>query len=129
MLCHFAPGPVERAAKYRGWAPPVLKPLVWIPNCTGPGEVGGCWPNLWPSRWKGATCLSRALQAFYTRVDLMTLHMWACQALCMIAEYHLACITRGSPVTSPILPRELEEHLLPLMDYAPPEDRAGITDV
>ena len=73
--------------------------------------------------------ISRALQAYYTRVDLMTLHMWAGQALCMIAEYHLACITRGSPVTSPILPGELEEHLLPLTDYAPPEDRAGVTDV
>ena len=73
--------------------------------------------------------ISRALRAFYTRVDLTTLHTWACQALCMIAEYHLACITRGSPVTSPILPGELEERFLPLTDYAPPEDRVGVTDV
>ena len=47
----------------------------------------------------------------------------------MIAEYHMACVTRGSPVTSPILPGELKEHLLPLTNYAPPEDRAGVTDV
>ena len=70
-----------------------------------------------------------ALQAYYTRVDLPTLNTWACQVLCMIAEYHTACVTRGSPITSPILPGELEECLLPLMNYAPPEDRAGITDV
>ena len=24
---------------------------------------------------------------------------WACQVLCMIAEYHMACVTRGSPVS------------------------------
>ena len=73
--------------------------------------------------------ISRALRAYYTRVDLPTLHTWACQALCMIAEYHMACITRGSPVTSLILPGELKERLLPLTDYAPPEDGTGVTDV
>ena len=73
--------------------------------------------------------ISRALQAYYTRVDLLTLNTWACQVLCMIVEYHMACVTRGSPVTSPILPGELEERLPPLMNYAPPEDHAGVTDV
>ena len=41
----------------------------------------------------------------------------------------MACVTRGSPVTSPIVPRGLEEHLPPLADYALPEDRSGTTDV
>ena len=72
---------------------------------------------------------SRALRAYYTRVDPQTLDTWACQILCMITEYHMACVTRGSPVTSPIVPRGLEEHLLPLADYAPPEDWSGATDV
>ena len=72
---------------------------------------------------------SRALRAYYTRVDPQTLSTWACQILCMIAEYHMACMTRGSAVTSPILPRELAECLLPLADYAPPEDQSGTTDV
>ena len=72
---------------------------------------------------------SRALRAYYTRVDPQTLDTWACQILCMITEYHMACVTRGSPVTSPIVPRGLEECLLPLADYAPPEDRSGTTDV
>ena len=71
----------------------------------------------------------RALRAYYTRVDPQTLDTWACQILCMIAEYHMACVTRGSLVTSPIVPRGLEEHLPPLADYAPPEDRSGATDV
>ena len=65
---------------------------------------------------------SEALRAYYTRVDPQTLSTWACQILCMIVEYHMACMTRGSMVTSLILPRELVEHLLPLADYAPPED-------
>ena len=72
---------------------------------------------------------SEALRAYYTRVDPQTLSTWACQILCMIAEYHMACVTQGSPVTSPIVPRELEEHLPPLADYAPPEDRSGATDI
>ena len=72
---------------------------------------------------------SRALRAYYTRVDPQTLSTWACQILCMIAEYHMACVTRGSAVTSPLLPRELTERLPPLADYAPPEDQTGATDV
>ena len=72
---------------------------------------------------------SEVLRAYYTRVDPQTLSTWACQILCMIAEYHMACMTRGSPVTSPIVPRDLEERLPPLADYAPPEDRSGATDV
>ena len=36
---------------------------------------------------------SRALRAYYTRADPQTLNTWACQILCMIAEYHMACVT------------------------------------
>ena len=71
----------------------------------------------------------RALRAYYTRVDPQTLDTWACQILCIIIEYHMACMTRGSPVTSLIVPRGLEECLPPLADYAPPKDRSGATDV
>ena len=55
--------------------------------------------------------------------------MWACQILCMISEYHMACLTRGSPVTSPILPREIEDRLPPLTDYTSPEEGSGATNV
>ena len=41
----------------------------------------------------------------------------------------MACMARGSPVTSPIVPRELKEHLPPLADYASPKDRSGATNV
>ena len=47
----------------------------------------------------------------------------------MVAEYHLACVTWGSTVTSPILPTELEEHLPPLACYLPPEDEMGAMDI
>ena len=47
----------------------------------------------------------------------------------MIAEYHLACITQGSTVSSPILPAEIEERLPSIGDYAPPDDHTGVTDV
>ena len=73
--------------------------------------------------------VSEALRAYYTRVDPQTLNTWACQILCMIAKYHMACVTRGPPVTSPILPGELQDRLPPLADYASPEDRSGATDI
>ena len=41
----------------------------------------------------------------------------------------MACVTRGSPVTSPILPGVIKDRLPPLTDYALPEDRSGVTDV
>ena len=47
----------------------------------------------------------------------------------MISKYHMACMTRGSPVTSPILPGEIEDQLPPLTDYTSPEDRSGATNV
>ena len=72
---------------------------------------------------------SEALRAYYTRVNPQTLNTWACQILCMISEYHMACMTRGALVTSPIVPGELEDCLPPLTDYASPEDRSGATDI
>ena len=72
---------------------------------------------------------SEATWAYYSRVEPRTVKTWACQVLCMISEYHMACVTRGSPVTSPILPRVIEDRLPPLTDYALPEDRLGVTDV
>ena len=72
---------------------------------------------------------SEALRAYYSGVDPQTLKTWACQILCMISEYHMACMTRGSPVTSLILPGEIEDRLPLLTDYASPEDRSDVTDV
>ena len=72
---------------------------------------------------------SEALQAYYSGVNPRTLKTWACQILCMISKYHMACMTRGSPVTSPILPGVIEDRLPPLTDYALPEDRSGVTNV
>ena len=72
---------------------------------------------------------SEALQAYYSGVDPRTLKTWACQILCMISEYHMACMTRDSPVTSPILPGVIEDRLPPLTDYISPEDRLGVTNV
>ena len=72
---------------------------------------------------------SEALWVYYSGVDPQTLNTWACQILCMISKYHMACVTRGSPVTSPILPRVIKDRLPPLTDYAPPEDRLGVTEI
>ena len=72
---------------------------------------------------------SEAIRAYYSRAEPWTVKTWACLVLCMIFEYHMACVTRGSPVTSPILPGVIEDRLPPLTDYALPEDRSGMTDV
>ena len=76
-----------------------------------------------------ANIASEALRAYYLGVEAQTINTWACQVLCMIAEYHMACVTRGAPVTSPILPGIIEDKLPPLGGYSPPEDREGVVDV
>ena len=72
---------------------------------------------------------SEAIQAYYLGIEAQMVKMWACQVLCMIAKYHMACVTRGLPVTSPILPGIIEDKLSLLAGYALPEDRSGVTDV
>ena len=72
---------------------------------------------------------SEAIRAYYPRAKPQTVKTWACQVLCVNSEYHMACVTRGSPVTSPILPGVIEDRLPPLMDYTLPEERLGVTDV
>ena len=72
---------------------------------------------------------SEVIWAYYPGIEARTLKTWACQVLCMISEYHMACVTRGSLVTSPILPGVIEDKLPPLTGYALPEDRSGVTDV
>ena len=72
---------------------------------------------------------SEAIRAYYPGIEAQTLKTWACQVLCMISEYHMACMTRGSLVTSPILPEVIEDKLPPLAGYTLPEDRSGVMDV
>ena len=71
---------------------------------------------------------SRAISACYPDFTPAAVQGVVSQVLCMIAEYHLACTTRGSATTSPILPEAVEHYLPPLEDYAQPGS-TGITDV
>ena len=71
---------------------------------------------------------SRAISAYYPDFTPAAVKGVASQVLCMIAEYHLACATRGSMTMSSILPEAVEQYLPPLMDYAHPGG-TGITDV
>ena len=70
----------------------------------------------------------RAISAYYPDFTPATVKGVVSQVLCMIAEYHLACATRGSMTTSPILPEAVEQYLPLLVDYACPGS-TGITDV
>ena len=71
---------------------------------------------------------SRAISTYYPNFTPAAVKTVAGQVLCMIAEYHLACATRGSTTTSPILPEAVEQYLPPLVDYTHP-DGTGLTDV
>ena len=72
--------------------------------------------------------VSRAISAYYPDFTPAAVEGVASQVLCMIAEYHLACATRGSMTMSPILPEAVEQYLPPLVDYARPGG-TGITDM
>ena len=71
---------------------------------------------------------SRAISAYYPDFTPAAVEGVVSQVLCMIAEYHLACATRGSMTTSPILPEAVEQYLPLLADYARPGG-TGITDM
>ena len=71
---------------------------------------------------------SRAISAYYLNFTPAAVKTVAGQVLCMIAEYHLACVTRGSMTTSSILPEAVEQYLPLLVDYAHPGG-TGLTDV
>ena len=71
---------------------------------------------------------SRALSAYYPNLTPAAVKTVVGQVLCMIAEYHLACATRGSMTTSPIVPEAVEQYLPLLVDYACPGG-TGLTDV
>ena len=70
----------------------------------------------------------RAIGAYYPNFTSAAVEGVASWVLCMIAEYHLACTTRGSATMSPILPGAVEQYLPPLVDYACPGS-TGISDV
>ena len=70
----------------------------------------------------------RAISAYYPNFTPAAVKTVVGQVLCMIAEYHLACATRGSTTTSPILPEAVVQYLPPLVDYARPGS-TGLTDV
>ena len=71
---------------------------------------------------------SRAISAYYPDFTPAAVKIVAGQVLCMIAEYHLACASRGSTTTSPILPKAVEQYLPLLVDYARPGG-TDLTDV
>ena len=70
----------------------------------------------------------RAISTYYLDFNPAAVKGVVSQVLCMIAEYHLACGTRGSTTMSPILPEAVEQYLPLLVDYAHPGG-TGITDV
>ena len=71
---------------------------------------------------------SRAISTYYPDFTPAAVKTVGGQVLCMIAEYHLACATRGSMTTSPILPKAVEQYLPLLVDYTHPGG-TGLTDV
>ena len=71
---------------------------------------------------------SQVISTYYPNFTPTAVNTVVSQVLCMIAEYHLACATRGSMTTSPILSEAVEQYLPPLVDYAHPGS-TGLTDV
>ena len=71
---------------------------------------------------------SLAISTYFSNFTPAAVRTVSSQVVCMIAEYHLACTTRDSTTTSPILPEAIEQYLPPLVDYACPNS-TGLTDV
>ena len=118
---------VQEAAWEEGGSQGPPYPIGPVPARWGAiGQIYGAVTSKTPSP---ANITSEALRAYYPGVEAPTINTWACQVLCMIAECHMACVTRGAPVTSPILLGIIEDKLPLLGGYSPPEDREGVMDV
>ena len=51
------------------------------------------------------------------------------QVLCMISEYHLTCLSRGSSCSSPVLPEAAKDLLPPVEEYLADDSFQGIRDL
>ena len=119
--------PVQEAAQEEGGSQGPPYPIGPVPARWG--AIGQIYRAMTDKTLPPANIASEALQAYYPGVEAPTINTWACHVLCMIAEYHMACVTRGALVTSPILPGIIEDKLPLLGGYSPPEDREGIMDI
>ena len=109
----------------KNWSPPYL--IGPVPARRG--DIGHIYEHVAGKYPPPSNIASEAIQAYYLGIEVRTVNTWACQVLCMIAEYHMACVTQGSPVTSPILPGIIEDKFPALAGYAFSEDRSGVTNV
>ena len=71
---------------------------------------------------------STAIKAYYPNFPPGQVRTLVSHVLCMIPEYHVACVINGPSTTIPILSQDIEENLPPLESYALPEG-SGLTDV
>ena len=107
-----------------------------VPGCPFPlrseearkGAMGTIYEHVAGRELPQKNITSRAISAYYPDFTPAAVKAVVGQVLCMIAEYHLACATRGSTTTSPIVPEAVEQYLHPLVDYAHPGG-TGLTDV
>ena len=84
-------------------------------------HVSGCEPP-------HGNIASAAISAYYPGFTPARVKTWANQVLCMIAEYHMACVVKGPSTTSPILLEDIKKNL-PHWLTMPPQKGTGVTDV
>ena len=72
-----------------------------------------------------------AVQQLYRHAGELTLahHDVAAQVLCMISEYHLTCLSRGSSCINPVLPEAAKDLLPPIEEYLAGDSFQGTRDV
>ena len=90
--------------------------------------IGGIYEHVKGQELPQKNIASTAISTYYPGFTPAAVKTVTGQVLCMIAGYHLACATRGSTTTSPILPEAVEQYLPPLVDYAHPGG-TGLTDM
>ena len=71
---------------------------------------------------------SPAISAYYLTLTASPVVALSNQVLCMISEYHMACMINGPSTTSPIPSQEIEDKLPPLKSYAL-QKGSGLNDV
>ena len=71
---------------------------------------------------------SPAIGVYYLTLTTGRVRALSTQVLCMISEYHMACVVNGPSTTSPIPSQEIEDKLPSLKSYAL-QKGLGLTDM
>ena len=103
-------------------------PSLLVSGSARPNALKAIYNHVTSRELPCSSITSAAISAYYPTLTPGLVKILVSQVLCMISEYHMACMVDGSSTTSPIPSQGIEDKLPLLEGYAPPKG-TGMTNV